>query len=59
MPCIIFVCTTFLCQKEVLKTKIIIFGAGEPYQTISEFFQFVPRFVRIVNLQVGFYSVIG
>jgi hypothetical protein len=37
MPCIIFICPTFLCQKEVAKTKIIIFGAGEPHQAISEF----------------------
>ena len=37
MPCIIFTCTTFSCQREVAKTKIIIFGSGEPYQAISEF----------------------
>jgi hypothetical protein len=37
MACIIFLYMAFLCHEEVAKTKIIIFGAGEPHQAISEF----------------------
>ncbi len=38
LPCTIFVCKIFRYHETVAKTKIIIFGPGEPYQAISEIF---------------------
>ena len=55
LPCTIFVCKIFLYHGVVAKTKIIIFGAGEPYQAISEFFRKTPDFYKFFGKDNPFF----